>query len=332
MWFVVLALMPSNIFAVYLYGIRILLLLIISIVSALAAESVFQYLRKGTVTISDGSAVITGLLIVMNMPPDVPIWMSAFGSIFAIICVKQLFGGLGFNIFNPALAAKALISALWSADMTVIWIHKIPAIVNEKLPYKIFEAAVHSPLFGIKEIPVIISGCENTASKVYFLFLSDTMLKSLFITNISGYIGEVSVILLLLGGLFLLIKRIISWHIPAAFISTTALIMILYYSIIDFSHPVRAVLFNLLSGGFILGAFFMATDFVTSPVTKKGLLLFGAGCGLTTSLLRIWGISESVCFAILLMNAAVPLIDRFTRPRIFGTRLRHKDSLLRKSE
>jgi Na+-translocating ferredoxin:NAD+ oxidoreductase subunit D len=328
MWFVVLALLPSNILAVYFFGFRVLLLLIISVISGLIAESAFQYIRKDPVTISDGSAVITGLLIIMFLPPDIPLWIPAFGSFFSILIIKQLFGGLGYNILNPALAARAITTAIWPSYITSGWIQNIKAIVNEKLSYKIFDTAMHNPFSGLNEIPELTSGFLMTTDRAYYLLLSDTKLKSLFICNDSGFIGEISVILLLLGGLFLFVKKIISWHVPAIYAGTTALILFVYYNAVDFPYPARAVLFHLLTGGFILGAFFMATDFVTSPVTRKGLLIFGAGCGLITSVLRIWGISESVCFAILLMNTAVPFIDRHSMPKIFGTRLKKQETIL----
>jgi electron transport complex protein RnfD len=329
MWFVILALLPSNIFAVYLYGINALLLLLTSVLSALIAEAGYQLLFKKPVTITDGSAIITGLLIAMNVPPEAPVWMVAIGSCFAVIIVKQLFGGLGFNIFNPALAARAFMIASWPVEMTTKWIYFKPGnviaanIANETgLPEKIFDAITQAtPLTALKGIPDILT--ENagiSANSIYDLLFSKTMMQSLMLGNIGGCLGETSVLLLLIGGLFLIYKRIITWHTPVAFIGTVAVFMILYYSISGFAYPFRAVAFHLFSGGLFLGAFFMATDMVTTPVTVKGMIIFGIGCGIISSVIRLWGgYPEGVSYSILLMNAAVPLIDRYTKPRVFGT-------------
>jgi Na+-translocating ferredoxin:NAD+ oxidoreductase subunit D len=320
MWTVIFAMLPSVLFAVYSFGIKIVWMLLISVFSSMAAEGVMQSLRKQKITVSDGSAIITGFLIVMNMPPDAPLWLPACGSVFAIIIIKQVFGGLGYNIFNPALAAKAMLILIWPAFMKPGWINKISAIANERLPYKIFEAAEASNFPGSGEIPDFVSGFGITLNKVYYTFLSDSSLYSLFSNNLYGYIGEASAVLLLIGGLFLIFRRIISWHVPVSYAVTVSLILFAHYNYsIKFPYPERAAIFHLLTGGMAIGIFFMATDYVTSPVTKKGLLLFGAGCGILTSLLSIWGISESVCFAILFMNTIVPWIDKLTAPKIFGT-------------
>ncbi|MBN2038452.1 MAG: RnfABCDGE type electron transport complex subunit D [Spirochaetes bacterium] len=330
MWFVILALLPSNIYAVYLFGLSAFFLLLVSVICALTAETFYQLLMKKPLTYSDGSAVITGLLIAMNVPPEAPLWMAGIGAFFAIIIVKQLFGGLGFNIFNPALAARAFMIASWPVEMTTKWSHfttknvLASGLTNKTgLPVKLYDAITQAtPLSALKEIPDILSrnGVAASADKVYDLLFSADMIRSLFQGNIGGCLGETSAVLLLLGGIFLLYKRIITWHTPAAFIGTVAVIMFLYYSATGFEYPLRAVLFHLFSAGLFLGAFFMATDMVTTPVTAKGMIIFGVGCGIITSVIRLWGgYPEGVSYSILLMNATVPLIDKYTKPKVFGT-------------
>lgn len=326
MWMVVIALVPATAYSVYLYGLKVLFPIITSIVAAVAAEALYQTLMKKPVTVSDGSAVITGLLIAMNVPPDAPVWMIAIGSAFAIIIAKQLFGGLGFNIFNPALAARAFLIASWPVEMTTRW-HKFSAtnvfstdLINNCLSQKAFEVVTQAtPLAALKEAPAQLKEMYTPISCFYDLIFSTASFKSLFIGNIGGCIGETSVLFLLIGGLFLLYKRVITWHIPVAFIGTVAAFMCLYYLLIDFPHPFKGTLYHILSGGLFLGAIFMATDMVTSPVTEKGMIIFGVGCGIITSVIRLWGgYPEGVSYSILLMNATVPLIDRYTKPRIFG--------------
>ncbi|MFH0974987.1 MAG: RnfABCDGE type electron transport complex subunit D [Spirochaetota bacterium] len=254
MWFVVLALLPSNVYTIYLSGISYLILLAVSVFSAAIIEFLYQAIIYKKVSIPDGSAVITGLLIAMNVPHGLPVWMTAIASFFAIIIVKQAFGGLGFNIFNPALAAIALLIALWPAEMAV----------NQE-------------------------------------------------------IGIIPLILLLIGAVFLMINKIISWHIPASYLGSFFIIVILYNIISGNEISLRIITIHFFSAGLFLGAFFMATDMVTSPVTKKGMLIFGIGCGIFTFVIRTVGaFEEGVCFAILFMNAAVPLIDKYSKPRVFG--------------
>ena len=326
MWMVVIALLPATAYSVYLYGLKVLFPIITAIIAAVAAEALYQALMKKPVTVSDGSAVITGLLLAMNVPPDAPIWMIAIGSAFAIIIAKQLFGGLGFNIFNPALAARAFLIASWPVEMTARW-HKFSAtnvfstdIINSCLSQKALEVVTQAtPLAALKEAPAQLKEMYTPISCFYDLIFSTTSFKSLFIGNIGGCIGETSVLFLLIGGLFLLYKRVITWHIPVAFISTVAVFICIYYLLTDFPHPLKGTLYHILSGGLFLGAIFMATDMVTSPVTEKGMIIFGVGCGIITSVIRLWGgYPEGVSYSILLMNATVPLIDRYTKPRIFG--------------
>ncbi len=331
MWSVIIALAPAAAFSVYLFGIPALKLMGVSVVSAVAAEAVIQLLLRKRVTALDGSAVITGLLLAMNVPPLAPWWMVAIGSAFAIIIVKHLFGGLGFNIFNPALAARAFLLASWPVHMTTAW-HRfgehnllMPAAQNSAgFPPAVFDALTGAtPLTLMKEGPRILAENNIALAKLNDITLAPGMFKSLFFGTAGGSIGETSALLLLAGALFLLIRRIITWHVPVTYMATVAAAAAGYHCLTGSPAPHLMALFHVLSGGLILGACFMATDMVTSPVSKKGMILFGAGCGILTFVIRIWGgYPEGVSYAILIMNAFVPLIDRYTKPRVFGLRER----------
>jgi len=328
MWMVVIALLPAAAYSVYLFGLHALILMLASIIAAVGADALMQILLRRPRSFTDGSAVITGLLLAMNVPPQAPVWMAVIGSFFAIIIAKQLFGGIGFNIFNPALAGRAFLMTSWPVYMTTKWHHFSPANVLSSgianalgIPNAAYDVITGAtPLGALKEAPKLLGDMGVPIESLYKLLFSNEMLASLFIGNVGGCIGETSALLLLVGALFLLYKRIITWHIPFSYLGTVAGIMLLYYTLTGFPFPFRGAIFHLLSGGLMLGAFFMATDMVTSPVTKKGMIIFGAGCGLVTCVIRIWGgYPEGVSYSILLMNAAVPLIDRFTKPRVFGT-------------
>ncbi len=278
MWYVIIALIPTTIAGIIFFKARAAATVLLSVVSAVLTEFIIQKLTKKDVTIKDGSAVLTGLLLALVLSPMVPWWIPVFGAIFAIAIAKHAFGGLGHNIFNPALAGRAFLVASWPALMT-IWL--LPDGVTGATPLGILK------LEGIK-----------------------TGYSQLFLGNIGGCIGEVSAIALLIGAAFLFYKKVIDWRIPTAYIGT-----VLVFAVIFRQDPV----FLLLSGGLLLGAFFMATDYVTSAITQKGKLVFGFGCGFVTIILRLFsGYPEGVMFSILLMNAATPLIDRFTRPNPFG--------------
>lgn len=335
MWLVVLALVPATAYSFYLYGLNAVKLVAGAVIAAIASEALYQLLMRKKITALDGSAVITGLLLAMNVPPEAPVWMVCLGSAFAIIIAKQLFGGLGFNIFNPALAARAFMMASWPVHMTTRW-HPFTAnnIISQGiengagLPAPAFDAITSAtPLAALKGMPKVIADFGASADGVIQTLLSSQMLKSLFIGNIGGCLGETSALLLLAGGIFLLWKRIITWHIPVTYMATVAVIMAVFYTVhplpgaqsIDHFLP-RIVLFHLLSGGLVLGAFFMATDMVTSPVTHKGMIIYATGCGIIASIIRLWGgYPEGVSYSILLMNALVPLIDRYIKPKVFGT-------------
>lgn len=334
MWLVFIALMPAAINSFFVFGINAILLMFTCIASAMGAEALVRYLLKRNITVSNGSAAITGLLLAMNLPPEFPLWMAALGSAFAIIIIKELFGGIGFNIFNPALAGRAFLLSSFSTAMTTNW-HAFSAknvlspIFDNPATLKATTHALTSatkvnnidaitgatPLSVLKDSPSLFWSTDT-----FNQLCSTEMLQSLFTGNVGGCIGETSALLLLIGALFLLVKKIINWQIPLAFIGSFAAIIFAYYFFKGFHAPGTILLYHILSGGLILGAFFMATDMVTSPSTGKGMLIFGVGCGILTAVIRLWGgYPEGVSYAILLMNAVVPLIDRFVKPFVFGT-------------
>jgi len=291
MWMVIISLLPAGAAGVFIFGITALWVIILGVVSALATEAILQVLSKRKVTILDGSAVITGLLLAYNLPPKVPFWLPIVGAFFSIAIGKQVFGGLGQNIFNPALVGRVFLMASWPKYMTTF---------TKPLNYDAITSA--TPLALLKEGRVL----EN----ISYL--------DLFLGKRGGCIGEVCILALLLGALFLFIKGYISWHIPLPYILTVGVFTYIFSQKGLFSGD---WLFHILSGGLILGAFFMATDYVTSPLTRKGQVIFGIGCGVITAVIRLWGgYPEGVSYAILMMNAATPIIDRYTKNRVYGSK------------
>jgi len=289
MWMVVISLLPAGAAGVFIFGKQALGVILLGVISSLATEAILQVLTKRKVTILDGSAIITGLLLTYNLPPDVPFWIPIIGSFFSIAIGKQVFGGLGQNIFNPALVGRVFLMASWPKYMTTFT--------------KTFDAVTSAtPLALIKEGRIL----ENIS---YW---------DLFLGRRGGCIGEVCILALMLGATFLLIKGYISWYIPTTYVVTVGLFTYIFGPKGLFSGD---WLFHILSGGLILGAFFMATDYVTSPLTRKGQIIFGIGSGLITAIIRLWGgYPEGVSYAILMMNAATPIIDRYTRSRVYGAR------------
>jgi len=327
MWTFAAVLMLICSYSIYISGLRAALILAVSVVSGITAEAVFQLLVKRKIRVTDGSSVITGLLVGMNVPSHSPLWMSAAGTVFAVVIVKEFFGGLGFNIFNPALAGRAFMAASWPVYMTTGW-HIFPSglIPADKLTMTgdltqgVLDAISRAtPLTAFKEGGDLLREYNIPFESLYDLFIRNNTLKILATGNTGGCIGEASALLLLAGGIFLMFRKIITWHIPVSFIGSVALLSYSYYSFTGISFPGFAALIHILSGGLLLGAFFMATDMVTSPLSSAGMIIFGTGCGLITFAIRILGgYPEGVCYAILIMNAAVPLIDNFTRPAVFG--------------
>ena len=281
MWNVNMALLPALVGGVYFFGLRALSVVFISVISAVVSEMLYQKLTKKKITVKDGSAVLTGVLLAFCLPPGLPWWMTVIGSASGIIIAKHLFGGLGHNIFNPALIGRSILLASFPVQMTT-W----------ALPLKTVTGA--TPL-------AIVKLHLNQPLPSYF---------DLFVGKVGGSIGETSALLLLVGAAFLFYKKILTWYIPASF-----LVSLMMFSRLFGRDPI----FEVLAGGVVLGAFFMATDMVTSPQLPLGELIFGFGCGLITAIIRKWGgYPEGVCYSILLMNAVTPIIDRYTRTLPFG--------------
>ncbi len=297
---VLIALIPATVWGIYMFGLRAALVVLTCVVSSVLFELITQLLLRRTVTISDCSAAVTGLLLGLNLSPSVPLYVPVVGSAFAIIVVKQLFGGIGKNVMNPALAARVFLMLAWTGPMTVF-----PA-AYDRVPLGVDAVASATPLVALKQ------GVLPQAS-----------LADLFFGRVGGCIGEISVLMLLIGGIYLLARRVIKWHIPVAFLGTVALLTFLFPQ--GDIPRLTFMLTSLCGGGLVLGAFFMATDYVTSPVTPIGRLIYGAGCGVLVVFLRYFsGYNEGVSFAILIMNALVWYLDMLTKPRVFGKARREK--------
>lgn len=284
---VIIALLPATFAGIYYFGAHAAINVVVAIVGAVAAEFIVQKAMKRTVTISDLSAVVTGLLLAMNVPPSLPWWIMLIGSVFAIVVAKQVFGGLGHNFINPALAARAMLLASWPVQMTT-W--SSPAGADA--------VATATPL-------AIIKGAEAAANVSMF---------DLFIGRNGGCIGETSAVLLLLGGIYLIYRGVISYYIPVVYIATVYILTTLFSG-----FDVAMGAYNILSGGLFLGAFFMATDYASSPVNTRAQIVYAFGCGFLTSVIRYFGgYPEGVSYSILLMNVATPLLDKYIVPKKFG--------------
>ncbi len=304
MFDVLIACLPIFLFSIYFFGLYVLLIVFISISTARLTELVIQVLfnaknfdyknpvfsimESPEVTVLDGSAAVTGLLLAFTLPPTVPIWIPAVGAAFSIVVGKHVFGGLGYNIFNPALVGRAFLLAAWPVYMTD-WKYPVNWFTKES-------AAAVDALTAAT--PLVAKKLEGQVPS----------LLDLFIGNTSGSLGETSALAVLLGAVYLLYKGTITWHIPFSYIGTTII-----FALLTGNDPI----FHFLSGGLLLGAFFMATDVVTSPLTITGRLIFGCLAGLITIIIRCYGgYPEGVCYSILIMNAFVPLIDRYTQKRV----------------
>lgn len=293
---VIIALVPATAAGIYYFGISALILIIAAIASSVIFEALCQKIMKKPVTVSDLSAVVTGLLLAMNLPAAAPVWVAIVGSAFAIIFGKQLFGGLGQNFINPALAGRAFLLASYPTEMTT-W-----SVPNG---LEVADAATYAtPLAQLKAGHL------------------DASLGELLLGQCGGTIGETCAIALIIGGVYLLYKHVISWKIPVVYIATVAIL----FGVLG-RHGVRMPLQEIMAGGVMLGGIFMATDYASSPVTPKGQIIFAVGAGLITYLIRTFGgYPEGVSYSILIMNCCVPLIERFTEPTIFGALPKTKEA------
>ncbi len=286
---VLIALLPAALAGIYFFKMRAALVMIVAVVAAVLSEYLWQRLTHKNITVGDLSAVVTGLLLAFNVPPTMPLWMVAVGTVFAVLIVKQLFGGIGQNIVNPALAGRAFLLASWPIAMTT---------------WTLDGVTTATPL-------AILKAGEGTLPT----------LSQAFIGNIGGCIGETSALALLIGFVYLLYRKVISWEIPVVYIGTVA---ILTTVIGRNGFMTGNGLYEIFTGGLMLGAIFMATDYTTTPMTKKGQVIFALGCGIIATIIRtIGGYPEGVSYSILIMNLCVPLIDKFATPRTFGEAKKH---------
>ncbi|NRD21889.1 RnfABCDGE type electron transport complex subunit D [Winogradskyella litoriviva] len=311
MYDVLYALIPAFLVSIYVFGISALILTSVAVISCLVFEYIIQkYLLKTKVTITDGSALITGILLAFNLPSNLPIWMIIIGALIAIGVAKLSFGGLGYNIFNPALIGRVFLLVCFPVQMTS-W----PTAVENNLT--LVDAVTGETTLGIIKEGLMYGETMSTISEQ----LPSTM--ELFIGITSGSAGEMSALALLLGGIFLIVRKVITWHIPITMLVTMGVMTGIFWLVNpeQYANP----LIHLLSGGAILGAFYMATDLVTSPMTKKGMVIFAIGIAVITVVIRLFGAyPEGVSFAILIMNAFVPLIDKYFKPRRFGNKIKSK--------
>ncbi len=288
MWTVIIALLPAVAMSVYYFGWVSLALISTCVAAALITEAIINQLKGESYTINDGSAAITGLLLALTLPPTFALSSAVIGTVFAIAVGKHIFGGLGYNIFNPALLGRAFLQASFPVAITT-WTN--PATIDA--------VSTATPLGAFK-----------------FEKISTELLDLLY-GNTGGCLGETSAVVIIAGGLFLIIRKHADWRIPLSYLSTVFIMSGIFWLI----HPAEYAdpIFHLFSGGLMLGAFFMATDMVTSPITPRGAWIFGIGAGIILVIIRLWGgLPEGVMYSILLMNGLTPLINRYTRPKFFG--------------
>ena len=308
---VIIALIPAFLVSVYLFGISSIVITSVAIISCVFFEFFIQkYWLHKPISINDYSAILTGLLLAFNLPSNLPLWMVVIGSLVAIGVAKMSFGGLGFNIFNPALVGRVFLLICFPVQMTT-W----PLPLQNR--WALIDAVTGATPLGLVKEATLLSENLTEVSKLLPSNLD------LLMGNMGGSLGEMSAIALLIGGVYLIMRKVISWHIPITMLFTIFLIAGIFwmYNPDKYLNPV----FHLLTGGAVLGAFFMATDMVTSPMTKTGMIIFAFFIGLITILIRLFGAyPEGVSFAILIMNAFVPLINNFSKPKRFGEPIKAK--------
>ena len=300
---VIIAMLPALVWAIYNFGFKALISVAVSVVACLFWEWLYRKLLKKPQTIGDLSAVVTGMLLAFVCPPELPWWTLVIGAFFSIVVVKQLYGGIGCNFLNPALAGRAFLLASYATAMTTWAIPKIrPDVTSAATPMAIMK--------------------EGT-EEAFTTLMSNYSIGDMFIGKVGGSLGEVSALCLLVGGIYLLIRKVISWQIPVAYIGTVAILTLIAAP--AGMDNVQYMLYNVFGGGLMLGAIFMATDYATSPVTKPGQLIFGIGCGLLTCFIRRFGsYPEGVCYSILIMNCTTWLLDKYIRPTIYGAAKKEK--------
>ena len=300
---VLIALVPALLGSIYFFGFRALLVTLVSAAACVFFEWAYRKVMKKSCMVGDLSAVVTGILLSFVCPVDLPWWVIIIGAFFSIVVVKQLYGGIGCNFLNPALAGRAFLLASYATWMTTWAIPQIrPDVTSAATPMAIMK--------------------EGT-EEAFTTLMSNYSIGDMFLGKVGGSLGEVSALCLLVGGVYLLIRKVISWQIPVAYIGTVAILTLIAAPAgID---NVQYMLYNVFGGGLMLGAIFMATDYATSPVTKPGQLIFGIGCGLLTCFIRRFGsYPEGVCYSILIMNCTTWLLDKYIRPTIYGAPKKEK--------
>jgi len=311
MWTVSASLTPVMLLSIYNFGLRALFLTLASVISCVVVEAISQKALGRPVSSKDGSAVLTGILMAFVIPPGVPYWLPAIGAVAAIFINKELMGGLGFNVWNPALVGRALLTASFPVYMTAAW---IPSRAVSHVPIDQYvwggldAVSTATPLYVLRHY-----GIDALTQQFGSI---GTIYQNFFVGFKPGCIGETSAVLILLGGLFLLLRGIITWHIPVSTIASVAVMLWIFGGNTWFSgNP----LVHVLSGGVMLGAFYMATDYVSSPTVKPGQIVFGIGVGVLTVVIRLWGgYPEGVCYAILLMNCLTPALEDWFKPKRFA--------------
>lgn len=298
---VIIAMLPALAWGIFKFGPEALILTAVSVAGCVFFEWGYRAIMKKPQSVGDLSAVVTGMLLAFVCPPSTPLWMILIGDFFAIIVVKQLFGGIGKNFVNPALAGRAFLLGSYAGVMTT-WVDPSKG---------------KAPLFGgvvdgiTSATPLAMMKAGDMAA-----LTSEHSVADMFLGNIPGSTGEISALMLLIGGVYLIVRKVINWHTPVSYIATVAVLTFLFPK---YGTGLEWMLYSLFGGGLMLGAFFMATDYATSPVTKKGQVIFGIGCGLFTVFIRYFGsYNEGVCYSIMVMNLCVALIDKYTKPTRFG--------------
>lgn len=296
MQLVVIALLPATLFGIWNFGLHALLVVAATVVSSVIFEWIYDHFMHKKNTVNDFSAVVTGLLLALNMPPEIPVWIPVLGSAFAIIVVKQLFGGLGQNFMNPALAARCFLLISFAGHMTNFGVSD-----------------------GAHAAVDTVSGATPLAAMKEYGGLGDVTVSQMFIGNIQGTIGETSVIAILIGAIILVAFKVINLRIPLTYIGTFTIFICIYMPASGMGFDWNYLAAHLCGGGLMLGAWFMATDYVTSPITAKGQIVFGCCLGILTAVFRLFGGSaEGVSYAIIISNLLVPLIEKATLPTAFG--------------
>ncbi len=303
---VIIAMIPALIMSIFIFGFRALILTLVSVASCLFWEWLYRKLMKKNQSIGDLSAVVTGMLLAFVCPPTLPYWVIIIGAFFSIVVVKQLYGGIGCNFLNPALAGRAALLASYATLMT-----------NWSAPMEKLSLGINADVVSTATpLALMKAGDFATLTSTYSV-------ADMFMGRVGGSLGEVSALMLLLGGVYLVIRKVISWHTPVAYIATVAIICLI--SAPEGISAVDYMAYNVFGGGLMLGAIFMATDYATSPVTKPGQLIFGIGCGLITCFIRRFGsYPEGVCYSILIMNCTTWLLDKYIRPTIYGAPKKEK--------